>query len=190
MANGENRILANMLDRLFAALVNGPNLNCRPHSSRQRIDLSQLAKLKDIAPEKVLQTLLSPERKVKLVARIPLPPRRVRNGGNDSQAVQADEPQPLTEEEKAAQKAWSEQQSLVNKLRGIAEDAKTYENDTGVHVLSIGFPLLSLPPGASGIQRGFSRRIVAPLAFVSLNLTVKTGMRSRLNWIAGTTAPI
>ena len=38
MASGTNRILTKMLERLFAALVNGPSLNCRPHSSRQRVD--------------------------------------------------------------------------------------------------------------------------------------------------------
>ncbi len=50
MPETEQRILKKMLDRLFASLVNGPSLNCRPHSSRQRIDLTQLAKLKDVAP--------------------------------------------------------------------------------------------------------------------------------------------
>ena len=30
-----NKVLTKMLDRLFSALVNGPSLNCRPHSSRQ-----------------------------------------------------------------------------------------------------------------------------------------------------------
>ena len=34
-----------VLERLFAGLMGGPNLNCRPHSSRQRLDLTQLAKL-------------------------------------------------------------------------------------------------------------------------------------------------
>jgi hypothetical protein len=33
-----NWIVERMLERLFAALVNGPSLKARPHSSRQRID--------------------------------------------------------------------------------------------------------------------------------------------------------
>ena len=56
----------------------------------------------------------------------------------------------LSPEEKSAIQAYSDQQSVITKLRGIAEDAKSYENDTGVHVLQIGFPLLSLPPGSFG----------------------------------------
>ena len=31
MAGSENRILKKLLDRLFASLINGPSLNCRPH---------------------------------------------------------------------------------------------------------------------------------------------------------------
>ena len=49
----DNRILQRMLDRLFAALVNGPSLNARPHSSRQRIDLTQIGKLGDRKAEEV-----------------------------------------------------------------------------------------------------------------------------------------
>ena len=45
---GKNRILARMLDRLFASLVNGPSLNARPHASRQRVDLTHVARLGDL----------------------------------------------------------------------------------------------------------------------------------------------
>jgi hypothetical protein len=51
-----------MLDRLFASLVNGPGLNCRPHNSRQRIDLTQLRKLGDVSPDAVLVRLLGKPR--------------------------------------------------------------------------------------------------------------------------------
>jgi len=54
----ENRILSKMLERLFAALVNGPSLNCRPHSSRQRVDWTLLGKLKDQSPEDALRPCL------------------------------------------------------------------------------------------------------------------------------------
>ncbi len=59
----------------------------------------------------------------------------------------------------------------------MAEDARTYEQDTGVHVLNVGFPLLSLPPGsaAGAAGRGATRRILAPVAFVPVTLTVKRG---------------
>ena len=58
---GSNRILSKMLERLFAALVNGPSLNCKPHSSRQRVDWTLLAKLKDVTPEEALRALLGPD---------------------------------------------------------------------------------------------------------------------------------
>jgi hypothetical protein len=62
----ENKILKKMLDRLFAALINGPSLNCRPHNSRQRIDLVQLGKLKDQTPEEIPRSLLGPDREAKI----------------------------------------------------------------------------------------------------------------------------
>ncbi len=66
--------------------------------------------------------------------------------------------------------------AVFGKLRTIAEDAKTYEQDTGVHVLSIGFPLLSLPPGTFAARDGVAtRRILAPIAFVPVALVLKHG---------------
>src|SRR6266545_2039129 len=57
-------------------------------------------------------------------------------------------------EEKAAKHDWAEQYMIRNKLRLIAEDARTYEQDTGVHALNIGFPVISLPPGVFGGRQG------------------------------------
>lgn len=172
----DNRLVQKMLDRLFAALVNGPSLNARPHSSRQRIDLVQLAKLGDRTPEDVLRELLGEKGESKIVARIPPPPKRksgYEHNGEWEGTVDANKPV-LTDEEKAAQKAFADQQAVVTKIRSIAEDARVYENDTGVHVLQIGFPLLSLPPGSLG-AKGFARRVLAPICFISLNLTARSG---------------
>ncbi len=169
-----NRILSKMLERLFATLVNGPSLNCRPHSSRQRVDLFSLSRLKDVSPEAALTGLLGEERKMKCAARAPAPPKRLL----DHEEVATEEPakNPLTDEERATITAWREQESLFGKLRVIAEDARTYEQDTGVHVLNIGFPLLSLPPNSLGAkQSGASRRIVAPIAFIPVSIIVKQG---------------
>ena len=58
--------------------------------------------------------------------------------------------QPRTPEEIEAQEAYEDQQFVRTKLRVIAEDARTYEQDTGVCALNLGFPLLSLPPGTFG----------------------------------------
>ena len=110
----DNRIVEKMLDRLFAALVNGPSLNARPHSSRQRIDLTQLAKLKDRAVEEVLKELLGEKRESKLIARVPIAKKRVVAHDESSETPP---PQPeLSPEEKAAQQAYSDQQSVLTKL--------------------------------------------------------------------------
>ncbi|MDB5323788.1 MAG: hypothetical protein JWN40_5419 [Phycisphaerales bacterium] len=170
MASGTNRILTKMLERLFAALVNGPSLNCRPHSSRQRVDWSQLSKFKDLAPEEAFRKLLGPDETAKFTGRLTAP----RRAADDDDDDRLDEQ--VSPEEKAARQSWADQLSLLGKLRGIAEDAKTYEQDTGVHVLNIGFPLLSLPPGAAGgRQRGATRRIIAPIAFIPVSVVIKSG---------------
>ena len=76
-------------------------------------------------------------------------------------------------EKRVAVKAWRAQKSLLGKLRNLSEDARTYEQDTGVHALNLGYPILSLPPGAMG----GTRRILAPLAFIPLTLEVNAGRR-------------
>lgn len=174
MAGSENRILKKLLDRLFASLINGPSLNCRPHSSRQRIDLLHLGRLKDQAPEQILRELLGPERQTKVSAKAVAPRTRATAAKTKTENEEDGQEPETSPEEKTIRQAFSDQQAVFSKLRSIAEDARTYENDTGVHVLQIGFPLLSLPPGSSG-KFGLTRRIMAPLAFVALSMTVKGG---------------
>src|SRR4051794_36047625 len=169
-----NKILVKMLDRLFASLVNGPGLNCRPHNSRQRIDLTQLRKLGDVAPDEVLTRLLGKGRKAAVKARVPQPRRRPGRDSGDAAATQEEAAEAGAAS--AAERAWAEQQAVLQKLHVIAEDARTYENDTGVHVLNVGFPLLSLPPGSFATAGGsVSRRVLAPIAFIPVTLTLKRG---------------
>src|SRR5687768_14358563 len=118
-----NKILVKMLDRLFASLVNGPGLNCRPHNSRQRIDLTQLRKLGDVSPDAALVRLLGKARKAAVKARVPQPKRRAERAYSDEAASQEDAAA-------AAERAWAEQQAVLQKLHVIAEDARTYEQDT------------------------------------------------------------
>src|SRR4051794_8199469 len=104
-----NRILAEMLDRLFAALTSGPSLNARPHSSRQRVDLMSLAKLGDVSPREALRQILGEERGTKLRAKIDPPKTR---GGRrfderDKPDDEVDEEE-LTPEERAARAAWKD----------------------------------------------------------------------------------
>jgi hypothetical protein len=177
MAEKQNRILAKMLDRLFASMVNGPGLNCRPHSSRQRVDLTTIGRLEDIGPDQALRELLGAGRSSIIKASVKQPKRTTSTWREKLNEEPEQEETPLTPEEKAARKAWSDQQAILNKLRIIADDARTYENDTGVYALNLGFPLLTLPPNALG---GGTRRIIAPLAFVPVALSVKRGATSSI----------
>lgn len=172
-----NRVLVQMLERLFASMVNGPAMNARPHSSRQRIDLTQLAKLQDVAPAVVLRNLLSGEGEAEIIGKTPLPKKgKARLTRNSGKNAPADEQDPeLTDEDRAQMRAWSDQQATITKLRTIVEDAKTYEQDTGVAVLNVGFPMLSLPPGSFGGKQGpATRRILAPVALIPVAITVKS----------------
>jgi hypothetical protein len=187
MAEANNKILARMLERLFAGLLNGPNLNCRPHSSRQRVDLTHLENLRDLEPAQILWELLGKQRSVMLAAKVPQPKRVHKNPGKKhfdpsketSPPTEENEPErELSPEEKAAQKAWSDQQSVVTKLRVLADEARTYEQDTGVQVLYVGFPLLCLPPGSLklGGARAASRRVMAPVAFIPVIVSIRSGV--------------
>src|SRR5215213_2104298 len=130
MSGPKNKVLVKMLDRLFAALVNGPGLNARPHNSRQRIDLTLLDRLGDLAPDEALRRLLGDAREVRVAARVPLPRRRgaasVRRRGGNGTAAHLEDGAPVTPQaddpESKAERAWAEQQALLNKLRVIADD--------------------------------------------------------------------
>ncbi|MBX5481749.1 MAG: DUF4011 domain-containing protein [Myxococcaceae bacterium] len=156
-----------MLERLYASLTSGPSLNCRPHNSRQRIDLTQLSKLDGTAANTIVAGVLSDAASVKLVGKARAPTVRAE--------VDPDGEATLSAEEQAALKAWNEQQALLRKLATIAEDARTFEQDTGAHALHIGFPLLHLPPGKASGRLSSTRRILAPLAFVPVRITSRTG---------------
>ncbi|MFN0136760.1 MAG: DUF4011 domain-containing protein, partial [Phycisphaerae bacterium] len=232
-------ILTRMLDRLFASVLSGPAMNCRPHNSRQRIDMCQLAALRDTSPTETLRAILGDAATAKLSARVEQPPsdesdepsqRTVKRAETDRSAEQdvdspaespatspaapAESPRESAPVEKSLasppaddtsasaanptgeseieresdarppsnasrsdqQRAFAAQKTVLSKLRIVADDAKTYFDDTGVHVLSVGFPILSIPPGAwSGKSGATSRRILAPLAFIPVDVTVKGG---------------
>jgi len=170
-------ILERMLDRLYAALLAGPSLNCRPHDSRQRVDLAQLASLGDKDPTEVLRELLGPGAVSELVARVPCPPGAEGGWGRRGNGGELDNGAERTPEERAALEAWRAQKKLLTKLRNLSEDARTYAQDTGVHALMLGYPLLSIAPGALG---GGTRRVLAPVAFVPVSSSVRAGSRQGL----------
>ncbi|MFE8598470.1 AAA domain-containing protein [Archangium violaceum] len=145
-----------MLDRLYASLASGPSINCRPHNSRQRVDLTLLSRLDGTPPHSVLAGLLGDKATVKLSVRTTSASKET----PDSPSKREDD----------------ERQALLRKLNTIAEEARTFEQDTGAQVLHVGFPLLHLPPNTKD-SRGFTstKRVLAPIAFIPVRLTLKKG---------------
>lgn len=174
----QNAILSKMLERLYASILSGPALNCRPHSSRQRVDLSQLTALDGTSAKTILAGILGEEAQAKLIARVAEPPAEwihqdKLTHSDKSRAEKSTEADKLTPEQQAVVKAWQDQQGLLKKLNVIAGDVATYEQDTGAHVLYLGFPILSFPPQSTGERT--LRRIFAPILFIPLNLEIKSG---------------
>nr|WP_217439392.1 AAA domain-containing protein [Myxococcus sp. CA056] len=224
-----------MLERLYAALASGPSINCRPHHSRQRLDLSVLSRLDGTPPHAVLAALLGDKASARLAVKPPdtlrTSPVTARTGPKSSVSEKRARPSPEAPDDLAATRATAEvdmdlneapplraealstsrtgtslddlatsgdttdlttdsdsedesptktraeeeQQALLRKLAAIVEDARIFEQDTGAHVLHVGFPLLHLPPSAKD-KRGFgTRRILAPIAFVPVRITLKKG---------------
>ena len=169
-------ILHKMLDRLHASLMRGPSLNCRPHSSRQRVDLCSFEALGDVEPSGIIPALLSDERRCEMDATIAMPDEiaamdfRVRDREVEGEDVSA------------GVKAWRKQKAVLTKLRNLSEDARVYEQDTGVSALHVGYPILSLPPGSA---TGGGGRVLAPVAFIPANLEVQTGRKAGVKLLCG-----
>ena len=159
-------ILHAMLQRLYASLVHGPSMNARPHRSQQRCDLMDLACLRGTGPDTALRALLE-HGKVDF-------PAKVKAFTAPDLSDQSD----LSSEQKAARDAWLAQTRLLKKLRDIAEDATGYLNDHGESCLALGFPLLSMPPGADETGTRQGGRILAPLLLVPLEIQVRTTSRA------------
>ncbi|MEM6552487.1 MAG: AAA domain-containing protein [Planctomycetota bacterium] len=169
----QQTILHNMLDRLYAAIARGPALNCRPHRSRQRIDLADLNAFDDTPPTQVLQQLIDTG-SVDLRANATLPPELADALARPPGSLDEDTTQRLRADPDARQ--YRAQHNLLRKLRHLSDDARTYQQDTGVHALALGYPLLSLPPGTAG----GTRRLLAPIALIPVDLTVNTSARPGL----------
>ncbi len=156
------RFLDHMVQRLYAGLTAGPAINCRPHRSRQRIDLAQLASCCGTTSAAILAGLLGESAKVSLTFDLAMPvPER--------QAAPSPEYQ-------AALLEYQARQATLRKLVVISDDARTYTQDTGAHALQLGLPVLSLPPRETiGDKTRLDKRVLAPIAFVPCSLTVRAG---------------
>jgi hypothetical protein len=199
-----------MLERLYASIAGGPSINCRPHNSRQRIDVSLLTRFKDTPPGELLVALFKEDAVARISARVPQPAGfesgrfgRKRTTARTTEPGAAAPPSPAprelppmldepprpapgtpsdtnsadtnaSETKARERREYEDQQSLLSKLRVIVDEARTYENDTGVYVLNVGFPIVSLPPGASGVGAA-GRRVMAPIAFIPVTVTIRAG---------------
>ncbi len=158
-----------LLDRLYASLVKGPAINCYPGNSRQRVDLQTLASLSNQAVQgsAILQELMGQSAKFTITPTIDSVPA--------FKADDEDEP----EEIKKARKSNAEKLKLLKKLFHISKDADVFQKDTGNYILYLGYPLLCMQPAAGGGRKG-PNRIISPLAFIPVGLTVNTGARPKV----------
>src|ERR1019366_6642568 len=105
-----NLLLEKMLDRVYAAMSNGPALNCRPHASRQRMDLSHLARLDLGASARFLGQVLGEAGTCKVLAPRPTAPTDLEPEKREAFVAHREE----------------EQRRVLSRLRTIAEEARTF----------------------------------------------------------------
>jgi hypothetical protein len=72
MTGTENKILATLLDRLYATLTHGPCLNCRVHNSRQRVDLFSITALQHLSVKEVVPKLILDQSRLELRGNVPV----------------------------------------------------------------------------------------------------------------------
>ncbi|MDA7657102.1 AAA domain-containing protein [Verrucomicrobia bacterium] len=153
-----------MLQRLYASLVKGPSLNARPHNSRQRVDLTEIDALQGFNAASLVDSLLGPSLSVDCPAKV-------------SRFVPPSAPeQEWTREEKRAQSDYLRQSRLLNKFHDISIDARDYFNDHGEDALFVAYPMLSVP-AIHELNTPSSPRVLAPIAFMPVSLSVKRGSR-------------
>ena len=157
-------ILDAMLQRLYASLVKGPSLNARPHNSRQRVDLTEIDAFQGLKAASVVDSLLGSSRSVECPARV-----------SRFEAPSIPERE-WTAEQKRAQSDYSNQSRLLNKFHDISIDARDYYNDHGEDALFVAYPMISVP-AIQELNAPSSPRVLAPVAFMPVSLSVKRGTR-------------
>jgi hypothetical protein len=163
MTGTENKILATLLDRLYATLTHGPCLNCRVHNSRQRVDLFSITALQHLSVKEVVPKLILDQSRLELRGNVPV----YRGPVEDNL---------MSEKDRAAKLSYEAQSRLLARLRDIAGDALDYERETGENALYIGYPFISIPPGNDLIGAGAPNpRVLAPLALIAVDMAVKRG---------------
>ncbi len=163
MADPNNKILTTLLDRIYGTLVHGPCLNCRVHNSRQRIDLFNIIALQHLSVKEIVPGIITEQQRIEIKGKV-------------SAYHGPEEEELMSEKDRAHRMAYEAQSRLLARLRDITEDARDYEQETGENALYIGYPFISLPPGNDVAGTGKpTPRILAPLALIAVDMTVKRG---------------
>ncbi len=152
-----------LIERLYAGITRGPAINCTPGRSRQRADLQLLEAIPDVSGTAILRELMTGSgrwRKRITVEQL------LDETGEDAPA---DEDKTIA----AGKKKIGELKAVLRRLSTIADDAFQFQQDTGAHVLYLGYPLLSIPPSSLGF--GKSPRVLAPLAFIPISVVAGKG---------------
>ncbi|BAM04416.1 hypothetical protein PSMK_22570 [Phycisphaera mikurensis NBRC 102666] len=82
-----------MLERLYGALTRGPGINCRPHRSRQRVDLTDLDLFADVPCAEVLGRLLGEPAEAEVKASVPPPEGLSEGAAGRRKAAKAEPPE-------------------------------------------------------------------------------------------------
>ena len=161
MSNNNQLVLERLVDRLYASMVQGPCLNCRPHLSRQRFDLTAIKAFKHLDPTQIIPQLLSTGKSVEILA------KAVQNNGinGKNQAI---------DDQTTKKSEFDDQTKLLLRVKDVAVSAYDYEQETGENALYIGYPLISIPPISKGLDKP-TTRILAPVALIAVDLLVKSG---------------
>src|SRR5579859_7013135 len=140
-----NPFLGRMLERLYASLASGPGLNCRPHNSRQRIDLVLIQKLDGISARDLVHTVLDSQQEFMIDL-------DAKSMAQEDAALVVESNLTVVEEETKynPRRQLGARRTILNKLRTIAEESRSYEQETGTSVLNIGYPVLHIAPGKAG----------------------------------------
>ena len=176
-----------MLERLRSGLLDGPGMNCRPHHSRQRIDLVQLEKLTGASAAKIVHSFPRTGQKCEDRDQVvqPASPNESKPSGEgkrisktvshpcalESLARAAEEPseskRPSDRSEEGnslgnarANDPYDQQQTLLRKLKIACGGCPDLRQDTGCDALHLGFPLLHVPKG-KGQGQSATRRLLA-----------------------------
>ena len=139
-----------------------------------------LTRLQDQSPEAVLLQLLGEQRHAKVTARVPAPRQgssavAVTASRRIKELAQHEALYPLSKKRRCMR---GNSSTLLNKLRALSRMLASTLRTQAFHPQPR-FPLLSVPAGYLSNSGSSSRRILAPVAFIPVQITAKSGFHRR-----------